>query len=150
MPAEKDFGEEMARLHPALMSEIMRRQKESALLKSEMTLTNILVLDALRDRGAMTMGEIAEVLNLSMGAVTAIVDKLVKQSIAGRERDPDDRRVVRVSLLSKGSKLVDDLYAERVSLSNDIYGVLTEAEKMEMLRMFKKIYRSLRGNEKTK
>ncbi|MBD3296931.1 MAG: MarR family transcriptional regulator [Candidatus Omnitrophica bacterium] len=150
MSGKSNFGEEMARLHPALMSEVMKRQKESALMKSDMTLTNVLVLDALRDSGTMTMGEIAAVLNLSMGAVTAIVDKLVKQSIAARERDPRDRRVVRVSLLPKGSKLVDDLYSERVSLSNDFYGVLTEDEKKEVLRIYKKIYRSLRKNDKKK
>ena len=144
MQDKVDFGEEMALLHTALMAEIMRRQQESIIMKGDLPFSCIMVLDALKELGSMTMSEIALALNVSMGAATGIVDKLIEKGMVKRERDSQDRRVVRVELEKAGRKAAEDVYRERVDISNDFYSVLDAREKEEMLRMFKKVYNSVK------
>ncbi len=61
----------------------------------------------------LTMGELAWELALTESATTRLVDRLVRTNLARRERDPEDRRVVRVRLSSYGRQLVDVVLARR-------------------------------------
>jgi DNA-binding MarR family transcriptional regulator len=51
----------------------------------------------LLSRGAVTAGELARFTGLTTGAVTGIIDRLVKAGYAERVSDPDDRRRVLVA-----------------------------------------------------
>ena len=51
-------------------------------------------LDILLQYGPMTAGKLAELSGLTTGAVTAVLDRLEKQNLVKRERDPADRRKV--------------------------------------------------------
>jgi DNA-binding MarR family transcriptional regulator len=51
----------------------------------------------LLSRGAVTAGELARFIGLTTGAVTGIIDRLVKAGYAERISDPDDRRRVLVA-----------------------------------------------------
>jgi len=55
-----------------------------------------------RDRGGLKMSELSDVLRVSNGNVTGIVDRLVEDGIARREPVPGDRRASRVKLTEKG------------------------------------------------
>lgn len=48
-------------------------------------------------RGALPAGRIADLLGLSTGAVTALIDRLERHGLVERMRDPSDRRRVLVS-----------------------------------------------------
>ncbi len=60
------------------------------------------VLDALQHRTPATMTSLANEVWMTKQQLTGIVTKLVKRGIAQRDFDPDDRRVVRISLTTKG------------------------------------------------
>lgn len=49
------------------------------------------------------MGEVAEMLSVTPPTATSIVNRLVSRGLIRRERDNNDRRVVKLRLLSKGS-----------------------------------------------
>ncbi len=51
-------------------------------------------LDLLFQEGEMTAGRLAELTGLTTGAVTGIIDRLEKQNLVKRQRDPNDRRKV--------------------------------------------------------
>ena len=137
-----NFGEEIAKIHPAILRETMRRQ-ENIFTKGNLTLTNIILLDSLSEKGVLVMSEIAAILNLSMGAATGIVDKMIEQGLLKRERSEEDRRVVKVQLEKKGKEMADKVRVDLVNMTNDIYSVLTEAEKKEFIRILKKVFHSL-------
>lgn len=61
-------------------------------------------LDLLFQEGAMTAGKLAELSGLTTGAVTGIIDRLEKQDLVKRERDPADRRKVLVVPLIENAK----------------------------------------------
>ncbi|HPN72489.1 MAG TPA: MarR family transcriptional regulator [Candidatus Omnitrophota bacterium] len=138
-----DFGTEMARLLPSMLREVARRQK-GAVVKGNIPVSNIVVLEILKEKGLSTMGELARDLGLTMSAATSIVDKMILEGLIKRERTPEDRRVVKVSLLKKGSELVRVISAEREAMTRDMFKALTNAEKTEYLRLFRKIIDSIR------
>src|SRR5215467_11287037 len=55
----------------------------------------------LYDLGPTTPGQLAEILNLTSGAITGVVDRLAAAGFALRESDPDDRRRVIVRPVSE-------------------------------------------------
>ena len=57
---------------------------------------------------------LAERLGVSLPSASRAVEGLVKRGLATRDEDPDDRRVRRVALSAKGSRLADTVMAARV------------------------------------
>lgn len=134
-----EFAKEMAKMLPTLMRAVTSRM-ETLLTKENLAVSHIVVLDMLKEKGVCTMGELAQALSLSMGAVTAVIDKMIAMGLVERERSTEDRRVVKVGLIEKGKSLASDVNKMRVDAARDLYSALTDAEKEEYLRMIRKIY----------
>lgn len=88
----------------ALMGGI-RRLTQSTLMhqyavarRMELNLTDAECLDYLLEHGACTAGELAELTQLTTGAITAAIDRLEKKGFVKRERDSLDRRKVMVMI----------------------------------------------------
>ena len=60
------------------------------------------VISILIDRQSVTMSELSEALETPLSTTTGLVDLLVKANYARRLPDPEDRRVVRISLAEEG------------------------------------------------
>jgi DNA-binding MarR family transcriptional regulator len=140
-----DFGAEISRLLPFMLREVARRQK-GAMTKENMTVSDIVMLEILEEKGSPTMGTLARDLGLTMSAATSIVDKMIEKGMVKRERSLEDRRVVRVSLLKKGEDTVRSIKVERKGMTDQMFKALTEEEKAEYLRLFSKIVGSI-GSE---
>ena len=141
---KNDFGVRMAQMLPALLREVTRKQ-ENIFTKGNLTVSHIVVLDMLLAAGSATMSDIAKVMNLSMASATGIVDKMVEQGVVKRERSTDDRRVVKVSLLKKGKDIAEGVNKSRITMTNELYSVLTDGERNEYLRLLRKVYDSIKG-----
>ena len=63
----------------------------------------------------LTMGELAELLGLSSGAVTGTVDRLAEAGYVERIPDEDDRRRMRLHLTPKAEAVGLRFYAEHLS-----------------------------------
>lgn len=59
-----------------------------------LTATDLKCLDLLDRMGPLTAGQLAELVGLTGGAITAMIDRLEAGSFVQRERDPTDRRRV--------------------------------------------------------
>ena len=102
---------------PAFSHRIVRSKFTKAALENiEVCLTplhfEIMVL--LTEEGALPVAKIGERLVLAKAHMTQLIDKLVENEIVLREADPDDRRVTRISITSKGKETLDKIH-ERVS-----------------------------------
>ena len=73
---------------------------------TNLTVPQYSLLTVLGERGESTMGQLADALGITMGAVTSLVDRLIHLGHVGRERGTEDRRVVKVSLTAKGSAML--------------------------------------------
>ncbi|WP_396588604.1 MarR family winged helix-turn-helix transcriptional regulator [Bermanella sp. R86510] len=68
-----------------------------------LTAPQILLLQTIRDKGQVTIGEIANQMSLSQATVTSIMDRLEKRKLVFRERSTTDKRKVH-------AYLTDDAY----------------------------------------
>jgi len=69
---------------------------------SNLSLAEMHTLDAIGPYESRTMTETAQILGITVGTLTVSVDRLVKKGFVKRERDPGDRRYVRISLTRDG------------------------------------------------
>ncbi|MBN2152152.1 MAG: MarR family transcriptional regulator [Candidatus Lokiarchaeota archaeon] len=89
--------------------------------------------------GSIRMSDIAERLKFSPSSATMIVDKMVKQGLVKRIQQADDRRIVRIGLDDEGRAVFKKLHGEIVGSIERILTPLTQEEKAEFTRLFRKI-----------
>jgi DNA-binding MarR family transcriptional regulator len=140
-----EFGRDLARMHPVILREAVMKQMPF-FSKSGLSIQQVVVADLLREKGPSRMGEIAKALNLSMGAATAVIDKMIAGGLVKRDHSAEDRRVVTVALLMKGSETITKIEEERVRVLNDIFSVLSAGEKEEYLRLIRKVYKAVKAD----
>ena len=73
-----------------------------------LTAPQMLLLQTLRDRGEITIGELAKNMSLSQATVTTIIDRLEKKELVERERSSQDKRKVYVRLTEAALDILKD------------------------------------------
>ncbi|MCC5797353.1 MAG: MarR family transcriptional regulator [Methylophaga sp.] len=71
-----------------------------------LTAPQILLLQTLRDRGQVTIGEIASDMSLSQATVTTIIDRLEKRKLVYRQRSETDKRKVHAFLTDEAKEIL--------------------------------------------
>lgn len=71
-----------------------------------LTAPQILLLHAIRDKGQLTIGELANDISLSQATVTTILDRLEKRQLVYRERSKTDKRKVHACLTEDGVEIL--------------------------------------------
>ena len=107
---ELGVSEEIGELLPQI---VVNLRLPALLSRSERELTPVqlvalLVLDSAAEK-VIPVGHLAEQLGISRPATTALTDRLADQHLIVRSHDPDDRRVVRVRLSTRGAAAKDRL-----------------------------------------
>jgi DNA-binding MarR family transcriptional regulator len=59
----------------------------------------------LSETGPLTAGELAEIVGLTTGAVTGVIDRLEQAGLVRREKDPTDRRKIIIQPISDSDEL---------------------------------------------
>jgi len=73
-----------------------------------LTAPQILLLYSIRDKGQVTIGELASDVSLSQATVTTILDRLEKKGFIYRERSSTDKRKVHAFLTETGTEVLKD------------------------------------------
>ena len=73
-----------------------------------LTAPQLLVLQTIRDKGEITIGELAQEISLSQATVTNILDRLENREYIYREKSTLDKRKVHAYLTEKGTMVVKD------------------------------------------
>lgn len=73
-----------------------------------LTAPQILLLQTIRDKGEVTIGELANEISLSQATVTTILDRLEKRCLVYRERSKEDKRKVHAYLTEEGVNILKD------------------------------------------
>ncbi len=82
-----------------------------------------------------TIGQVAGGLNISYGWASRLVEELEEAGVAIRERDEDDRRIVRVRLIPAATAIVARAYRRRGEAMEDALAPLSGAER-QAVRVF--------------
>ncbi len=76
-----------------------------------------------------SIGEIANGLSISNAASAKLVDRLVRKKLLSREEDPEDRRVLKINLTSKGQELLADIEKIEENQLKEILGRMSNEER---------------------
>ena len=126
----------------ALASHMMRAANVGtfqAIADLDLSFTQIKALCALEADGReRSVGELAEELGVSLGAMSRAVDGLHERRLVRRAEDREDRRVKRVALTDAGHRVPEALNEARLSALSELIESLHEEEAQalsEALRM---------------
>ena len=74
-----------------------------------LSLVHLNVLTLLEAEGPLSMGRLAEALDVSVASTTGIVARMTARGVIERRHDADDRRVVLVHLTPRGTRVFQNL-----------------------------------------
>ena len=84
---------------------------------------------------APTYGELAHKLNLSKPAITAIVNKLIKQNLVYKEQSMTDKRTYHIKLTKNGFDIYNSCRLAHNDLEKYIAEKLTDEEYKQLVHL---------------
>jgi DNA-binding MarR family transcriptional regulator len=128
----------------------LRRALDETLAEYGLSLAAYKVLSSLRWAAApyrRSAGELAELSDLSSGAMTSRLDQLEEAGLVRRLRDPEDRRGVLVEPTEKGKKLWEKAMGVQARKEQLIAAALNEREQAELNMLLRRIMRVFEERE---
>jgi MarR family transcriptional regulator, organic hydroperoxide resistance regulator len=107
-PVQLDAGEHLGRSLKRVMAARRRMRARETRRPGELSDAQYSLLFGLRQEGGLSLGELADAVELSPPAATEMLDSLASQGLVLRTRSESDRRVVLTSLTERGHELVED------------------------------------------
>ncbi len=102
-------------------------------IDSDLKLSQIRAIAAFRDKDCLSMKELANNIGVKLSNMTMMIDRIIKDEMAERERDESDRRKVMVSLTPKGKKIRSKFLAQRRKVAKSIFANLNVRDNNELL-----------------
>lgn len=102
-------------------------------------------------RGPLKMSEIAQILGLTAGAVTAASDRLIDNGYVTRIRDKKDRRIVYLGITEEGKEMLQQLRAVGRTKMTEAFRHISDVEMPMMIDIFEQAAANIsimKGNAK--
>lgn len=96
--------------------------------RGALSLIHLNVLAVLEAQGPLSMGQLADGLDVSDASATGIIERMERRGLVERRHATDDRRLVQVHLLEAGSSVFSDLQAHRREHLHRLLQELSDAE----------------------
>jgi DNA-binding MarR family transcriptional regulator len=99
---------------------------------------NILNLLTGENRG-LTQTALSRALIMHRSNVTGLVDRLEKRGLVARQEEPGDRRIYRVILTRKGSRLLEEILPHYYRGAEEIWGAISASEAGKLAAMLARV-----------
>jgi len=142
-----EFADKINDVVPVMMKEFSKRNVPE-FYKGKITLPQFLILGFLHNNGDSKMCGIAKFMSVTTAAMTGMVDRLEKYGYVERESEPEDRRIINVSLTHKGLELVKKINDQRRHMIIDVFGKVSGEDRSDYIRVLMKIKDILTKNGK--
>ncbi|OPX92149.1 MAG: putative HTH-type transcriptional regulator YusO [Pelotomaculum sp. PtaB.Bin013] len=109
------------------------------------TMSQFVVLKKLNEKGRVTVSEVAEGLNVSLSAITALADRLHKAGLVDRCRDEQDRRLVWLTLTAEGENTVSTCRKARSKVVEKYLSKLPEEDVKHLVQIYEKVLALMRA-----
>ena len=94
-------------------------------------------------RPGVSPTELAQARNVSKNTVSTLLRSLEEQGLITRAIAPHDKRSFIIQLTEKGRKLVRERSPQHLAFLNELASDLTPDERQELIRLLRKLYRSI-------
>lgn len=105
-------------------------------------------LTSIYQMGSPNFGQVAEALNLSKPAISALVKRLIKNGLIEKVQSKEDKRVYYLEVTEKGIEIIEGdnkLYSKLTTLISQIF---TEEQFKEFDNLFGRVVSALRKDNK--
>lgn len=103
----------------------------------EITDTQYIVLRSLR-KGPCNTSYLAQILGVTLSAITALINRLHRMGFVTRERQEQDRRQVWISITPKGMQVLQDVEERRNLLLAVYLSRVPESERLQLLQLLQR------------
>jgi DNA-binding MarR family transcriptional regulator len=125
----------------------MRDPIAAACQDLDLTPAQIHIVLWLGNDGSMTMGELARAVAVTEKTITGVVDRLERDLLVQRERDPADRRMVHVRLAPRGAALYRRIDQGIASKLARLLGLLEAEDRKHLVHMLETLTAKLEAEE---
>jgi DNA-binding MarR family transcriptional regulator len=117
------------------------RQRTTVFARHELETWTFDVLSALRRApgSQLSPGQLVAQTLVTSGTMTNRIDRLEQRGLVRRRPDPGDARSIRVQLTAAGRRRVEAAIRDLVTRENAILGTLTDAERVELAGLLRRI-----------
>lgn len=107
------IADNLITIYPLLYKNIAKPMRS----KSHITPGGMFVLGSIKRHGPLSMSDIGKYLTMPKPHVTVLVDKLIEDELVERNSDPNDRRIINISITEKG---LADLAEIKLAISESL------------------------------
>lgn len=101
--------------------------------------SRLMVMWLLHSEESMTMGEIAQAIDLTPRGVTRIIDGLEAEGLVNRTPSTTDKRVKQVKLTMNGLRFVQTSFPMANAEFSRLFSALDKSEAVEFIRVLEKL-----------
>ncbi len=114
------------------------------LLASEVTVAEWVILREMFDSASTSPSALAESTGLTRGAVSKLIDRLLRKSLVTREQGDEDRRTQTIALTPEGRRIVPLLASLADQNDEQFFAVLTAKQREDLVATLKKLVQANR------
>ncbi|MGF6948210.1 DNA-binding MarR family transcriptional regulator [Neobacillus sp. B4I6] len=139
-------GEIVANIEKDLryISGIIKQKGREMLSNYTITPPQFIALQWLFEDGDMTIGELSNKMYLACSTTTDLVDRMEKNLLVERVKNPNDRRVVRIHLLEEGKRIIDEVIKKRQVYLEEVLVDFSSEEIQLLQKSLTKLHQEMR------
>ncbi len=115
-------------------------------LKADKNIVNPQQMHALfivSEHNGITMKELATFLGITSPSTTSLVNRLVRMKWVTRKMDPENRRLVRITMAAAGVKIMNSSMQLRSEAMREVLALLTPEDRKDFARVLRNLYKAL-------
>jgi DNA-binding MarR family transcriptional regulator len=105
----------------------------------DVTSSQILAIFIISQEDQVTMGQLAQMLDLTPRAITGLMAGLEKKKLVTRTKDESDARITWLSLSEVGRGFLKNVRPDASKKLSGLFEVLTKKEQIELVRIIEKL-----------
>ncbi|WP_026581852.1 MarR family winged helix-turn-helix transcriptional regulator [Bacillus sp. J33] len=126
------------------ISGIIKQKGREILSDFTITPPQFVALQWLFEEGDMTIGELSNKMYLACSTTTDLVDRMEKNNLVKRVKDPNDRRVVRIHLLEEGERIIEEVIKKRQEYLKEVLKDFSHNEVLFLKENLMKLHHDMR------
>jgi MarR family transcriptional regulator, organic hydroperoxide resistance regulator len=123
---------------------IIKQKGREILSNYTITPPQFIALQWLFEEGDMTIGELSNKMYLAFSTTTDLVDRMEKNELVVRVKNPNDRRVVQIHLLDEGKRIIDEVIKKRQLYLQDVLVNFSPEEIVTLKENLAKLHHEMR------
>ena len=135
----------LARIYQAFWDQSVKAGQSAD--QSDLNLTECHLLRFLKAAGPSRMCDISSALDVPTSTLTYMVDRLVTRGYIKRERDPKDRRSIRVSVTDQANVILDSHINQLADLCKKALSPLSQQERRQLIMTLSKAHLHLQDGQ---